>query len=289
MFRPTRAKLFPARRSSFTPRLEALDSRLVPTSFSADANNYYIDGDYWADDTLTVRAHGGGGFTVTDAAGVEFTIPAGKELIVHTHFGNDVVRYATDGTFSGTDSRVYVDLGEGNDRFTGTLNRDLTNDSLLQVRVAGFGGDDLITLYGTPTAPVRANDRLTDGLAINAGGMSISGGSELRAYLNGGDGEDRVLFDYEGDLDGRIDLLAEGRGGDDEVGANLALHGSSSGSLDGTIEGGTGSDSLTFRVVDFTDGDVDVDAEVYGYQQVPWYPDVFSTDTVVRTANVTVH
>jgi hypothetical protein len=289
MFRSTRAKLSPARRPSVTPRLEALDSRLVPTSFSSDANNYYIDGDYWADDALVVKAHGGGGFTVTDAAGVTFEIPAGKPLLIHTHFGNDVVRYATDGTFSGTFSYVYVNLGEGNDRFTGTLNRDLTNNSYLGVRVYGAGGNDLITLYGTPTAPAGANDHLTAGLAINAGGLLIAGSRELHATLEGGDGADRILFDYEGVLDGDIDLEAVGWSGDDEVGADLILHGTSSGRLDGKIEGGGGSDSLRFRVVDFSDGDADVDADVYGNQESTLWPDPFSTDTVVRTANVTVH
>lgn len=295
MFRSTLAKLFPARRtgssrrSPFSPRLEALDSRLVPTTVTSDATFYYVDGDYWANDSLVVIAHGGGGFTVTDAAGLGFTIPAGKELKVRTHFGNDVVRYATDGTFSGTDSRVSVDLGEGNDRFTGTLNRDLTNGTFLKVDVRGTGGNDLITLYGTPTAPTRANDHLTDGLAINTGGMSISATSELQAYLDGGGGDDRILFDYEGDLDGEVHLLAEGRDGNDEVGADLTLNGSSTGLLDAWVEGDGGSDILRLRVFDFSGGNVDVDADIYGDDDLAMWPDYLSNDEAFHTGNVTVY
>ena len=61
-----------------------------------------------------------------------------------------------------------------NDRFTGTLNGDISLNDRLEAWVDGC---DLITMYGTPTAPARANDHLTDGLAINENGLRIAPGA----------------------------------------------------------------------------------------------------------------
>src|SRR5262245_17886892 len=86
MLRSIFAKLFGhqpagsrAKRASFSPRLEALENRLVPTlSVHSTATAVFVDGDYWGNDNLTVRAFGDGSYAVEDGTGVSISVAAGK-------------------------------------------------------------------------------------------------------------------------------------------------------------------------------------------------------------------
>jgi hypothetical protein len=268
-------------------RVEPLPDRLVPATFSYNSatDTLTVEGDYWGADSLVVLDHGDGTVTVTDQAGETVNFAEVDRLVVNTHWGNDVVRYKLDGTVV-RDMSVEVDLGEGNDRFTGTLNRDISAYDRLHVGVVGHGGDDLITLYGTPTAPARANDHLTDGLAINDGGLRIGTGGELSVLLLGAGGNDRIFLDYQGDLDGILNFQLFGVDGEDTVSAVVRLqHGSAGqvGTSDGAawVDGWSGTDRLTFHVFDDSGAYRPVFAVIDGGED--WWQE---TDRGSRTWNV---
>jgi hypothetical protein len=270
-------------------RLEALDDRLVPATFGYDTatDTMSIAGTVWAD-TITVIDHGDGRVTASDETGTPFTFGDVDRLYVTTFGGDDVVRYKLDGVVE-RDLEVDVELGGDDDRFTGTLNRDIAESERLTVTVYGGGGDDLITLYGTPTAPARAGDWLTNGLTINAGGLKIGTGAALIARLDGGDGGDRVYADYQGELNGTLHVVALGGGGADIVSALVRLQAGSWGQVGSgvlspsAVSGGTGADDLTFHVFDESGNARPVLATIHGGEtaRTPSEPDRGS-----RTQNV---
>jgi hypothetical protein len=278
-----------ASKHTFTPGLETLENRLVPAAsveFSGGALT--VHGDYWADDSLVIKHNGDGGVNITDANGLNVSHVGVNELRVETHFGNDIVRYAMDGSLQ-RDLNMSVFLGPGNDRFTGTLNRDMLSNADLSMYVDGDGGADRLSLYGTPSAPARSGDGLTDGLAINTGGLRIGSQASLFAHLYGDDDNDRVYFDYLGELDGNLNLRAEGGNGDDNVGAYLTLLEGSTGALGSTVaavRGYSGNDNLSFGVIDHSNGGVTLGAlRLNGGTNPFWMPIEF--DAGFFTSNVT--
>ena len=215
----------PFRSKSFRPTLEALENRLMPTlSFYSIGNTVVVEGDYWGDDNLVLRAFGDGSYSVADGGGATISVPAGKTLYLNTYLGNDTVRYIG-GHFGGSlqaiNSHVVVDLGEGNDKFLGTFNRDIENGAHVALTVFGEGGNDMIAVYGTAVAPRRSGDNLTDGTAINTNGLYIDSASTLEVAVEGGFGKDKIFLDYDGRLDGFIDLHLSWKGGDDFIAATL--------------------------------------------------------------------
>jgi hypothetical protein len=247
------------------PRLEALEDRLVPTAGFNTAvgidhgqhiNIGFLDGTDKADH-FTIRDNGQGGVDITGDHGFHAVGTNLDRLVVLTFGGDDTVRYSLTGNRS-RDFLVAVRLGDGNDRFTGTLNRDINANRQMKVIVDGEAGDDLITMYGTPTAPNRAGDHLTDGLAINQNGLRIAAGASLELDLDGGqglfNGNDRIFVDYQGELDGLLQIHARGGDGSDIVEVQLNLQAGSTGQVGqssvfpATVEGGSGSDTLLFEI-----------------------------------------
>jgi hypothetical protein len=271
--------------------VEKLDDRLVPATFSFDpaTNTAFVTGELFGSDAIVIRHHGDGTVTASDELGNTRNFADVDRLVVKTHGGSDVVRYVLDGLLV-RDMRIDVDLDEvleevvnsGNDRFTGTVNADISNFNRLEVNVYGGWGDDLITMYGTPTAPVRAGDFLTDGLAINENGFRIGFGGELDLRLLGGMGNDRIFADYQGRLDGVLKLSANGQEGDDVVSAIVRLQDGSLGRVGTSTEparvaGSGGNDTLRFHVFDDSGNDRPVSARIDGS---------YGTDSGTRTGNV---
>jgi hypothetical protein len=129
----------------------------------------------------------------------------------------------------------------------------------MNVTVSGGAGDDLLTMYGTPTAPARANDHLTDGLAINPGGMRVRTGATFNLSMWGGGDDDRIYADYTGELDGVLRLDLRGEDKQDTVSAIVNLQNGSTGQV-GTdsraarVSGGADNDNLTFFIYNPPDG-----------------------------------
>ncbi|HVK13092.1 MAG TPA: hypothetical protein VM597_30345, partial [Gemmataceae bacterium] len=253
----------------------------------ANTNTAFVEGDLFGSDAIVILHHGDGSVTVSDELGNTRDFTDVNRLVVNTHWGDDAVRYKLDGTLT-RDMDIDVDLADGNDRFTGTLNADISSYDSLNVAVNGGGGNDLLTMYGTPTAPARANDFLTDGLAINEGGLGVGWGAQLNIEFDGGDGNDRIFVDYRGELDGFLMIDADGGGGDDTVSAIARMTANSIGQVGrlgnpSAVRGGTGIDALTFHVFDISGNNRPVLAQIDGGEDW-WLP--YETDRGSRTGNV---
>ncbi|MFO0964124.1 MAG: hypothetical protein U0793_00870 [Gemmataceae bacterium] len=289
----------PAKRSTFSPRLEALEDRLVPAiTFHADAQSVTVDGDYWGNDTLVVRAMADGSHTVTDTAGTTITAPAGKSLRVYTHNGDDVVLYRA-GDLNGVTSAVFIDLGQGNNNFSAAFGGDLRNGANVFLAVQAWEGADVMNVYGTEFAPNRNGDHVADGSTINTGGLLIDSTSHLNVAMFGGGGADIMHFAYDGELDGHLGLEMSGDAGDDFVGASLTVRERSTGQIgnfeDGRsgsalVEGGAGSDTLAFHIDDHSDHHVAIDAAIDGdyILHLMLNKSPFDKDTASHTSNVAV-
>src|SRR5262245_42206072 len=241
--------------NKFTPGLEVFDERLVPASFGFNPATHVatVTGGAGAD-SIVIQHNGNGGITVTDANGLNVSQTGVDRLVVSTGDGADAVRYRLTGNLARS-MVIEMSLGNGNDRFTGTLNNDINPNRKLDLFVNGYNGNDLLTLYGAPTAPNRANDFLTDGLAINAGGLRIGSGGELEVDLKGNLGNDRVLVDYQGELDGVLDMNVDGGSDQDVLSGIVRMQAGSTGRVGTTEEasrvaGYYGSDNLTFLIFD---------------------------------------
>ena len=280
-------------------RVERLDDRLVPTTFSfdADTRTAFVDGDLFGSDAITVRHHGNGSVTVSDKLGNGRRFVDVDRFVVNTWFGDDVVSYQLDGTLTrNMDIVVRLDgppdirpdrFVPGRDRFTGTLDADIAAFNRLGVSVHGGAGTDLITMYGTPTAPVRAGDFVTDGLAINEGGLHIGFGAELDLDLDGGEGNDRIFVDYRGELDGLLTFDTDGGGGDDTVSVVARTTVGSAGQVGkngdpSAVRGGFGSDDLMLHVFGENGNNRPVFAQIDGGEDA----DGGETDRGSRTGNV---
>lgn len=290
------------KRATFKPQVEIMESRLMPSiSMHSSGHDSYVDGDYLGNDNLTIRAFGDGSYKVEDNKGHSVSVPVGQKLHVYTHFGDDTVRLVT-GNFvvpAGAPfvkSEVDVDLGEGNDKFLGTINKDISFASVI-LNVSGQGGDDTIAVYGTRVAPNRSDDMITNGTAINTNGLFIDGSSNLAVGIFGDGGNDRIFFDYDGKLIGNMDLELDGGTGNDHIEAKANLQAGSIGVFGNTgalqtnqlarVDGGSGNDSLAFRVFDQSNGQVDINAVIRGRDATD-LTSVFDHDAALHTSNVSV-
>lgn len=291
-----------AKRATFKPRVETMETRLMPSiSMHSSGSDTYVDGDYLGKDNFTVRAFGDGSYKVEDNKGHSVSVPVGQKLHVYTHFGDDKVRFVTghfgaDANAPLVDSNVEVDLGEGNDKFTGTINKDIRFANVV-LNVLGQGGDDMIALYGTQVAPTRSGDNLTDGSAINANGLFIDTTGNLALGLFGDGGNDKIYFNYDGVLKGGIDMELDGGSGNDHIEARANIRAGSIGIFGNTgwlqtnqlarVDGSSGNDNLIFKVVDHSNGQVDINAVIRG--RVPTdLTAAFDNDTAKHSANVNV-
>jgi hypothetical protein len=241
-------------------KLEALGDRIVPSSVdfrpqtqndSSSPHTAFINGDNGAN-TFVVRYDGDGGITITDEDGSFHSHSNVSRIQITGDSGNDVVRFALDSTLR-RDLEVNVSLNGGNDRFTGTVAGNMLYDIDLTVNVSGGAGNDLLTMYATETAPARANDHLTDGLTINPGGMYIRSGATFDLTMTGDGDYDRIYADYEGQMDGVLQLNLRGGEKQDTVSAIVRLLDGSTGQV-GTdtraavVAGDSDNDNLTFFI-----------------------------------------
>jgi hypothetical protein len=169
--------------------------------------------------------------------------------------GNDRVTYNMTGELTTTRSIVTV-LGAGIDAFHMTVRETIS--APLAVSVGGGPGNDqlVMTLIGSVGAEGRLNFT-----ANGAGGLDLvqfqttsfvatDPGSEVVVNLLGGLDNDRVRFNYSGQLDGELTFRAYGDGGADRIRANVILNQASTGILNpSAVSGGAQNDVLVFLVV----------------------------------------
>jgi hypothetical protein len=262
----------------FVPELQRLDDRIVPTrvSYNTSTDKLIVQSEH-NNETIVIRHHGNGEVRVEDSHGLDLTFSDVSHLTIDTQgrFDN-AVRYMLDGDLTRSmNIHAYFSGNNGGDssRFTGTLNRDITGTDLnLTFKFFGGYSDDLFTLYGMESAPTIANDHLTDGLAINPGGLYIASGSTLSVTAQGGYNKDRVFFYYSGVLDGHIQFDLNGGNQSDQilVIAQL-LDGSSGGITSSQVIAGSGNDGVWVKVYDYSDEDNGIYVHAYADNPGDWF------------------
>ena len=212
-------------------------------------------------------------------------------LQIDTGDGADTVTYnqgtATNAVNLRRDFTLQLKLGDNatgtTDRFTANVFGDVgfSQNGAWQPRqlgliVNGDGGHDRIDVNVNHDTDVRA-------------------GSLLYIHVGGDDGNDNITVDYDGELDGKLDLQAEGNWGNDIVAVNLHLDAGSSGKVLGSddpdhggaavVTGDLGDDNLTFAVRLAAGATAQVNAIVDGGFGFGWPDhDVGHHTTNVRTA-----
>jgi hypothetical protein len=199
----------PKRAGKFLPRLEALEERaLLACSISTLPDGVLkIEGDAAADNVKIVDTTGLGGSVSVKCGNQTTTVNGIKEIQVFTKGGKDSVEYelhtqSNNYLGTGKTSRVVtVDLGSGDDKFASKMYGTLYKGSSMQLDVAGWAGKDTIKLVG--------------------GAIAVNDGAVLRLNGKGGDDGDNIVVSYLGDLDGTLNLYANGQDGNDKVTANV--------------------------------------------------------------------
>lgn len=178
-----------ARVRRFTPRLEALDDRSLPsvviTTSGTDGATIQITGDDGANNivitddgtgtNITIMAEGMiQPWTLADAPGVN----SFSALVISTLGGNDTVEYNLSGSLT-TSLLVVADLGKGADSFT---------FNMIGISVSG----------GTTNLGITANgDGGGDTMTLNANGASVAPEAHMDATFNGKAGRDFIFFNFD--------------------------------------------------------------------------------------------
>jgi Ca2+-binding RTX toxin-like protein len=252
---------------SFTPRLEALDERIVPSAtakFSAPLGVLTIQGDA-ADDNIVVSRNGDiilvNGNAVAGRGGPA-TVLNTTVISVFGGAGNDTI--TLDET-NGALPRADMFGGTGDDTLTGgsgddQLNGQAGDDTLLGKRgndlLFGGAGDDVLTA-GPGSDQVfggAGDDRMIwnpgDGSAVNEGGAGtdtvvVNGGNAAEQFTITANGS-RVRFDrtnpapFSLDIGTSENLVLNANGGDDTVDAS----GLTAGLIQLAVDGGAGNDTI---------------------------------------------
>lgn len=226
------------RADRFVPRLEGLEDRHLLAVVVACVGDTITFTGNWQADTVIINDNGAGLIT-----GLRSN-PAG-----------DIVPFVPCAGIR----EIVVDTGANNDSVTYNLNGDLGLGATRIVRVNLGAGNDWLR--------VTAN-----------ADVDIGAGALLRLKLDGGDGTDFMYLFYRGELDGRLELVADGGAANDRVYADLRLDCGSTGSLDARVLGGLGDDYLDLLVREQCPLDpTAIDALISGG---------LGFDTCTRTANI---
>ena len=292
------------RRIASAPSLEALEGRRLmaargPTiriqeGTANGVTELLITGTNKAD-VVHVADNGtgnAGNITVTLGDGTTYVSHGAVGVVeVEGKGGNDQVSYDLTGPLVATRS-VLVDLGAGNDKFTGNVAGDINNADGLNLQVYGGAGNDAMsinqtgrTLQGT-FIPYLEGDGGNDSLSFKSTG-AIAPAAAVIPGLTGGAGNDTITSDYSGVINGNYiyNLAIDGGAGNDTIVDNINVAAGSSGTV-GTdantpaiVRGGAGSDNIRFTIK--------VDPSAVRTQVAAVVSGGAGKDTIQRTSNVT--
>jgi hypothetical protein len=230
------------RHNRFTPRLELLDDRVVPScTVVQDGGLLRIEGDNKSnaisivDDgtTVTVTCDGGSAKEYTDVTEIEVRGGNGQDVVT---YDLTIADPGTGEAGTAVNRTVDVKLGNGIDSFTGSVDGDLAESSAVDVSVKGCNGKDTLgfDVVGSVAADVNLN--------VN---------------LQGGNGMDVVLSSYAGQLLGILTWDVTGGNGKDELTANMTFDVDSNGTADVEVHGCRAPDTMTLLVEDNSGDDDD--------------------------------
>jgi hypothetical protein len=277
--------------------VEALDSRIVPSvTFQEDtsSNRLTLTAAQNQNNTITIVNNGNGGLRVT-ADGVVRNFTGIVGVNVATGNGADTVTYNQGSSTTAVNLRrdltLNVELGDNAsgtmDRFTANVFGDIgfLQNGAWQARslgllIHGNAFDDFLQGDGNDRIDINVNHD-TD----------VRPGSQLFLRLHGDGGNDNITLDYDGEMDGRLDLSSSGADGNDTIAVNLHFDAGSNGRLLNTdnpegqkasVRGDAGNDTLRFAVRQAAGATAEVSAVLDGGFGFGW-PD---NDIGRHTTNV---
>lgn len=261
-------------------RLESLEDRCCPSSVSVIGHTMYILGDAGAN-TVSIQDNGRGTITASIDSHTR-TANNINNIIVNTKGGNDTVNYTLSGQLQRSEN-LSLNLGDGNDTANLNFSAGQANANL-RVNVLGGAGDDRVTatfgrfdhsnlsfrsdlgsgndacdvtMSGALVNRSHVNFNVAGGLGndtiafhANASPVDVEALSSLYFRIWGGRGQDNVSLDYQGRVNGKLNMLIDGQQDVDTLTANVTLNSGSTGQCDTGIRGGLGVDQLALHLND---------------------------------------
>jgi hypothetical protein len=288
-----RSSARPARKARLG--VEALDGRLLPSVTFVETPSTHslsVTAGEHQNNTITIRNDGNGNLTIV-ADGATRTFTQVESVFVNTKDGKDTVTYNQGTSTQSANLRrnfgLRVDLGylfDGNDadKFTANVFGDVGffNSQGVHARSLGFevnGGAD------------------ADRIDFNFHDTDVRTGSSLGIAANGVNGNDNITVDYDGELDGTLDLDVRagnlyGGFDNDTVAVNLLLDAGSTGLVAGNggsgpaiVTGDLGDDTLRFAITQAAGSHATINALLDGGFNA-FDHDVGSHTSNVQTANL---
>jgi len=274
----------------FRPALERLEDRCCPSTITDPAllgievsgHTLTLTGDNTGN-TVLIGLEGNGDVLaiISGANGAAFKYVTGIDTIRYLGgSGNDQVRVSEMARLN-TNLNLQLDMGNGNDWVNlgfqsgiagHSLNLDVNGGSgqdqvsfqlgevrnanvNLNVGLHGQGDSFAAWLNGSLTGHSNVNLDVDggaggDALSFQADKVQIGTNASLEADFNGGSGNDAITMSYDGRIQGRLALHANGGDGDDVIKTIITADPNSTGQLDVQVNGGAGNDDLTVYFYD---------------------------------------
>ncbi len=261
------------RRASKAPALEVLEGRrlmaaaLTQASIKEVAMKGYTELSIKGTnngDSITINDNGTGSpgnVTVMLGNGTTYTSKAGVSVVeLQGGSGSDKVTFNLTGTLTDAQS-VLINLGNGNNQFTGNIAGAVNSANGLDLEVFGGTGNDNIAVYQTGATEAGAFVPYLSGGGGNntltyTGTGAIAANASVSPEFAGGPKSDTITSNYAGQVDGNyIYNLSVGAGsGTEIITDNVFLAAGSSGTVGyspsqpATIKAGKGNDTIYYNI-----------------------------------------
>jgi hypothetical protein len=232
-------------------RCEHLEGRDCPAAQIFQFGGFLVVTGDAASNTIVVNDLGNGRLAIV-ADGKSSLRTNVQTVVIATGGGDDTVSYNLFGAASAANV-LAVTTGAGNDSIS--VNGTALSDSLTVGVNAGIGDDDI---------------------SVNLSGVPV--GAAVNLFLTGGSGNDSFDLSAAGEVDGTLNIRANGGGGVDTLSGDIDVGAGSTGTVAAILSGSFGDDFLDLSVTGAGLGGIGLTAEIRGG---------LGTDTGVATSNVT--
>ena len=218
-------------------RCEHLEQRDCPAAQIFQFGGFLLVTGDAAANNIVINDLGNGRLAVV--ADNKFQVRTGVQtVVVATGGDDDSVSYNLFGAASAA-NLLSVTTGAGNDSVS--LNGTAMSDSLTASVNAGSGDDDI---------------------DVNLGGVPL--GSTVNLFLTGGAGNDSFDVNATGEVDGALNVRANGGGGVDTLSGDIDVAAASTGFVTAILAGSFGDDFLDLSVTGAGLGGVTLNAQIRG-------------------------
>jgi hypothetical protein len=250
-------------RGRYVPRLEALEERSLPAvNFFVIGTNLLVFGPTTSHtpgpEHVVLVDNGTGSANNITAIGRQRFFPNVPitNVFVFLHGGHNSVSYNLTGDLT-VPRTVTVGLNGGHGHFDAVLRRNLLAGSSLLLNVGGSGPNDRIqtevigSVVGGASLQMNYTEQVgNNSIAVtSATSVSVGVGSLIQMDLFSGFGSGNIVADYQGQMNGRLGVFAQGGNGPDHIVADIEMAAGSTGTvIPSEVLGGLSNDFLTFII-----------------------------------------